>query len=294
MAKSYYEFKDKSSSKFWEVETKGKKVTVRFGKIGTDGQVTVKSFATPFEAAMYAAKAESEKTKKGYKQARPNTVGKATKRVTPKSKTVRAAKAADRPAEDAEMSADITIRFALTKGEGHFPDITQFSDAELRDMKSCVALSICWDPDAAGLDEDTKITGAEILYDGLSPLPREEFGYRVTRESVSGYPAPVVRFHLNRPVPPEQFRKAVWTSCVDVQTAAMADNDEEPFFAEDYNGYSSVLSPDNRDDLVRRLKRHRLLSGHALRFRDGMPTGGYRVPGPSFVVKCGLADRAGC
>jgi len=40
--KSYYEFKDKTSSKFWEIDTKGSTVTVRYGKIGTDGQVTVK------------------------------------------------------------------------------------------------------------------------------------------------------------------------------------------------------------------------------------------------------------
>ena len=46
MAKAYYECKYKTSSKFWEAEAKGKTVTVRFGKIGTDGQTTVKSFAT--------------------------------------------------------------------------------------------------------------------------------------------------------------------------------------------------------------------------------------------------------
>ena len=32
MAKQYYEFKDKTSSKFWEIDAKGKTVTVRFGR----------------------------------------------------------------------------------------------------------------------------------------------------------------------------------------------------------------------------------------------------------------------
>jgi len=47
MPKSYYEFKDKTSSKFWEIDTKGSTVTVRYGKIGTDGQVTVKKLGSP-------------------------------------------------------------------------------------------------------------------------------------------------------------------------------------------------------------------------------------------------------
>lgn len=68
MAKAYYEFKDKASSKFWEIDTTGKTVTVRFGKIGTDGQTTVKAFATPAEATVHAAKVTAEKVKKGYKK----------------------------------------------------------------------------------------------------------------------------------------------------------------------------------------------------------------------------------
>lgn len=83
MAKRYYEFKDKASSKFWEIDTKGKTVTVRFGKIGTDGQTTVKKFATPKEATAHARKVTAEKVKKGYKSRRAS-MGKRSKRaVTP-------------------------------------------------------------------------------------------------------------------------------------------------------------------------------------------------------------------
>ena len=56
MPKAYYECKDKTSSKFWEIDTKGKTVTVRFGKIGTDGQTTVKTFGAPKDATAHAAK----------------------------------------------------------------------------------------------------------------------------------------------------------------------------------------------------------------------------------------------
>jgi predicted DNA-binding WGR domain protein len=66
----YLEFQDKDSSKFWEVSVVGKKVTVNYGKIGTNGQSTVKEFSTPTEAKAHAEKATSEKLKKGYKEAR--------------------------------------------------------------------------------------------------------------------------------------------------------------------------------------------------------------------------------
>lgn len=66
MAKSYYEFKDSKSSKFWEIEVSGGTVTVRYGKIGTDGQTSVKKFKDPGEAKKHAAKITAEKVKKGY------------------------------------------------------------------------------------------------------------------------------------------------------------------------------------------------------------------------------------
>ena len=64
----YFEFKDKESSKFWEITVTGKKVSIHYGKIGTAGQNTVKELATPTEASAHADKVIGEKTKKGYKE----------------------------------------------------------------------------------------------------------------------------------------------------------------------------------------------------------------------------------
>ena len=41
-AKSYFEYKDAKSSKFREVSVSGKKVNIRYGKLGTDGQTSLK------------------------------------------------------------------------------------------------------------------------------------------------------------------------------------------------------------------------------------------------------------
>lgn len=61
-----FEFKDAKSQKFWEIETEGDAFTVRYGKIGTDGQVQTKTFASADKAAAEAEKMIKSKTKKGY------------------------------------------------------------------------------------------------------------------------------------------------------------------------------------------------------------------------------------
>jgi predicted DNA-binding WGR domain protein len=73
MAKRYFEFVGEdaqrhieASSKFWEIDAEGTQVTVRFGKIGTNGQTTVKTFDDSAAADAHAAKLIGEKTKKGY------------------------------------------------------------------------------------------------------------------------------------------------------------------------------------------------------------------------------------
>lgn len=61
-----FEFSDGTSSKFWEIEVSGKQHTVRYGRLGTDGQAKTKDFADEDAARRDAAKLIDEKTKKGY------------------------------------------------------------------------------------------------------------------------------------------------------------------------------------------------------------------------------------
>jgi DNA ligase-1 len=61
-----FEFSEGGSSKFWEISVTGGDVTVRFGRIGTQGQTRVKSFADNDAATRHAEKLIGEKTKKGY------------------------------------------------------------------------------------------------------------------------------------------------------------------------------------------------------------------------------------
>ncbi len=63
-----FELVDGKSSKFWEVDTEGKDVIVRFGKIGTNGQTQTKSFPTPEKAKTEHHNLVKEKTRKGYSE----------------------------------------------------------------------------------------------------------------------------------------------------------------------------------------------------------------------------------
>ena len=67
--KRYFEFVDDKVFEVWEIAQNGTDVTVRFGKIGTNGQTQTKSFADePAAATKHAEKLVAEKTGKGYKE----------------------------------------------------------------------------------------------------------------------------------------------------------------------------------------------------------------------------------
>jgi predicted DNA-binding WGR domain protein len=92
MAKRYFEYKDAKSKKFWEVSVSGKKVNIRYGKIGTDGQTSLKELGTPAEAKAHAEKQAAGKVKKGYKEAKVKAAKKAVKKKAAKKVTKKVTK----------------------------------------------------------------------------------------------------------------------------------------------------------------------------------------------------------
>jgi DNA ligase-1 len=61
-----FEFSEGNSAKFWAIAVSGTEVTVRFGRIGSEGQSNVKSFPDDVAAQKHADKLILEKTGKGY------------------------------------------------------------------------------------------------------------------------------------------------------------------------------------------------------------------------------------
>jgi DNA ligase-1 len=64
--KRHFEFVEGTSSKFWEISVDGTDVTVRFGRIGSNGQTKTKSFSDEAAARQHADDLIEEKTGKGY------------------------------------------------------------------------------------------------------------------------------------------------------------------------------------------------------------------------------------
>jgi predicted DNA-binding WGR domain protein len=62
----YLELIEGTSRKFWEATVEGRDITVRFGRIGTDGQRVTKSFASPAAAVAERDKLVAQKRRKGY------------------------------------------------------------------------------------------------------------------------------------------------------------------------------------------------------------------------------------
>jgi predicted DNA-binding WGR domain protein/Leucine-rich repeat (LRR) protein len=64
--KNYFEYQDDKSSKFWEITIDGVTLKTRYGKIGTAGQTTEKTFANEAATQKEYNKLVKEKTSKGY------------------------------------------------------------------------------------------------------------------------------------------------------------------------------------------------------------------------------------
>lgn len=68
-ANSYLELRDDTSDKFWEVSLDGNVITLRWGKIGTEGQKKTKTLDSHEKATSHALKLKQAKINKGYRPA---------------------------------------------------------------------------------------------------------------------------------------------------------------------------------------------------------------------------------
>jgi DNA ligase-1 len=64
----HFEFVEGKSSKFWEVWVEGSNMYTQYGRIGSSGQTTVKSYSDEAAAKKAAEKLIAEKTGKGYEE----------------------------------------------------------------------------------------------------------------------------------------------------------------------------------------------------------------------------------
>ena len=182
---------------------------------------------------------------------------------------------------------DITVRFCLTKGEGSFFEISEFSKDELKDFRKCLSLYLTYCPSSG---PSARIVSVQIIYDGITPVGDENDGmpgYFINRKSkgVDGYPTPIVRFRLDRAMDEEEFLQCINTTSYRVCSQSREQNDVEPLFAEDWNGYSDTLSKSQRDQMIMMLECNDAYCGKIFHFPDGLPVDGHPIPATEFALK---------
>lgn len=180
---------------------------------------------------------------------------------------------------------DITIRFCLNKSEGEPIEKSKFSRKELADVRKCLSLVLTYVP--AG-PPSPKIISVQIIHDGITPVEDEIEGFFINRKGnypLDGYPTPVVRFLLDHAMDEQEFLQCISETSYCVRTELMAKNDEEPYFTEDHNGYSSVLSRKESEQLIDLLKSNEAYCGKQFSFPEGMPEFGHSIPAMDFALE---------
>ena len=113
-------------------------------------------------------------------------------------------------------------------------------------------------------------------------------GYFFNREyeyPLDGYLTPVVRFQLDRAMNEKDFLNYINESSYCVLTKLMDQDKEEPYCAEDHDGYTSVLSSEVGEQTILFLQFNEVYSGKAFHFPDGLPEGRHLIPALEFALK---------
>lgn len=97
-----FELSDGHSHKFWAIERTGARLSLRWGKIGTDGRKLEKSFASPALAEEEEKRLVGEKTKRGYAP-----IGKAPPTSTEHRGVGRKAKPTSKPVDERALATPI-------------------------------------------------------------------------------------------------------------------------------------------------------------------------------------------
>lgn len=184
-------------------------------------------------------------------------------------------------------TTSITIRFVLNKGDGGpFPTHQDFLPTEIADLRHCLAFSLDVDPGRIKSTWKAKILEVAFLYDGITPMQGEDFGYRfqARKAHLQGYPAPILKFLLDRPVRPSLLCRVLAGSWFKLTTASLSEAGEMPYYAEDQNGYSSALTPSDVASWTALLEHHQALCGKTFTFSDGLPENGYLFEAVDFVL----------
>jgi hypothetical protein len=171
--------------------------------------------------------------------------------------------------------SNVIIRFAMTKGEGHYPSRVEFTPEEIADIRQSCHFYLVFNAEESESDlSDLVIEECVVIYDGITYSKEKDCGLYFEEGQLCGWPIPIIQFKLSRHVDAEDFKTCVWTSGFVVSPFSRDEKDEAPFVFEDHNGYTSVLDGTEIQEIVNALKKNKLYSGKIFT-KDEMENGDY-------------------
>jgi predicted DNA-binding WGR domain protein len=152
-----FEYADGKSFKFWKIELQGADVVTRYGRIGSDGQETKKTFASPAAAQKEYDKLVAEKLRKGYVEktaaAAPPDKASAKKSSAKTAKTEAAAEPAGGELSPMLFSTTRDSRFEhLTNFIGQ--RVTDYREGKPTKGKSVFRVRVSYDEEDEGGEPD--------------------------------------------------------------------------------------------------------------------------------------------
>jgi predicted DNA-binding WGR domain protein len=175
-----YEFSEGSSNKFWEINLSGKSFTTTYGKIGTDGQTTIKTWKDNAEAKKEYDKLVAEKTKKGYALVGGDDEDDEDAVPVPVAAPTKVAKADSKPVKAVPRADSQPVKMPVSNGTRHF----EFSEGTSNKF---------WEITLSGSDVKTRYgkigtTGQQTLKElGTAAAAQKEYDKLIAEKTKKGY-----------------------------------------------------------------------------------------------------------
>jgi hypothetical protein len=170
---------------------------------------------------------------------------------------------------EAKLSQSIIIRFAQTKGDGEFPEVSELSQEEIQDIKKAMNFHLNFVPENPESDiKEVDIKECKVLYDGVSYCEELDYGINISGDTISGHPSPIIEFILTKPVDEQEFLRSVWDGSFSLFPSSREDDDIGPWYFEDHNGYTSVIEKSRIEELIESLKKNNVYSGKVFSLED--------------------------
>ncbi len=165
----------------------------------------------------------------------------------------------------------VVIRFAMTKGEGEMPAAEHISKRERENPRTMCTFFLdgAWE---GGHLFELGLKGFRFLYDGLGVDGVQEGENVFSGDGLLiGAPCPIIELTFSKTVVAEKVRKAAWESSYRIKPRKQ----ENPFYCEDWNGYTSVLEGGDLAVWKKWLRRHGVKPSKT--FAGGDAEGGIRA-----------------